>query len=300
MPAQAHLLTKNVSLMCSRVIAIAIVVHRAHPTAANELMTTGPLPTFVIIGAQKSATRWLRANLGKHPQIFTASKELNFWNASKFDERHGLDAYRARFDGRRGEPIVGEATPGYMIWRHRPAEVAARMRRGLPDARLLAILRNPIDRANSAMMHHVRRGRIAPGYRLIDIVRAREPAELDWFCLVSGGWYAASLEPYVEQFGDQLLVLLHDDVATDPVGTYNVALRHVGATPDFTPNDLARVVFSNRSGDTRSEYALTAADRAALWEFFAADVARLEEMFGLDLSQWAPEGRSGSQQDRAS
>src|SRR5215469_2459465 len=164
-------------------------------------MTKGPLPTFVIIGAQKSATRWLRANLGKHPQIFTAPKELHFWNAPTYDESD-LDPYRSQFTGWRGEPIVGESTPGYMIWRHNPADVADRMGKAIPDVRLIAILRNPIDRANSAMLHHVRRGRIAPGYRLLDIVRAREPAENDWFCLVSGGWYAASLEPYLDRFGD--------------------------------------------------------------------------------------------------
>jgi hypothetical protein len=250
-------------------------------------MTKGPLPTFVIIGAQKSATRWLRANLGKHPQVFAAPKELHFWNSSSYDASD-LDDYRAQFRGWTGEPIVGESTPGYMIWRHQPAEVADRMHKSLPDARLLAILRNPIDRANSAMLHHVRRGRIAPGYRLVDIVRAREPAERDWFCLVSGGWYAASLEPYLDRFGDQLAVLLHDDVGRDPVGTYEAALRHVGASPDFRPHDLDRVVFSNRTRNTTPEYELTVDDRVALWEYFRDDVARLEAQFGLDLSRWAP------------
>lgn len=254
-------------------------------------MTNSPLPTFVIIGAQKSATRWLRANLGKHPQVFTAPKELHFWNSNSYDESD-LDAYRALFQGWNGEPVVGESTPGYMIWRHRPADVADRMCKAMPDVRLIAVLRNPIDRANSAMLHHVRRGRIAPGYRLVDIVRAREPAERDWFCLVSGGWYAASLEPYLECFGDQLMVLLHDDVARDPVASYGKALLHIGAPPEFQPRDLARVVFSNRNKDMRPEYELTDADRVALWQCFSDDVARLETMFGLDLSRWAPNGNA--------
>jgi Sulfotransferase domain len=253
-------------------------------------MKKGSLPTFVIIGAQKSATRWLRVNLGKHPEIFTAPKELHFWNSDEYEAGRDLDRYRSQFQGWRGEPIVGEATPGYMIWRHEPAVVAERMQQGLPDAKLIVVLRNPIDRANSALLHHVQRGRIAAGYRLVDVVNARQPAETDWFCLVSGGWYAASLEPFLERFGDQLLVLLHDDVKTDPVGTYHTALRHVGASPDYTPNDLARVVFSNRSAGTSAEHTLTPEDRAALWDCFSADVARLETMFGMDLSQWAPNG----------
>jgi hypothetical protein len=138
------------------------------------------------------------------------------------------------------------------------------------------------------MLHHVRRGRIAPGYRLVDIVNARQPVENDWFCLISGGWYAASLAPFMERFGDRVLVLLHDDVATDPVTTYHAALRHVGASPDFVPDDLARVVFSNRSSDRPAEHALTPDDRVALWKWFSADVARLEEMLRIDLSRWEP------------
>jgi hypothetical protein len=39
-----------------------------------------PLPTFLIIGAQKSATRWLRLNLGLHPAVFAASREIEFFN----------------------------------------------------------------------------------------------------------------------------------------------------------------------------------------------------------------------------
>ncbi len=241
------------------------------------------------LARKRRATRWLRVNLGKHPQIFAAPEELHFWNTRTYDEL-GLDPYRSLFTGWAGEPIVGESTPGYMIWRHNPDRVADRMGKAIPDLRLIAILRNPIDRANSAMLHQVHRGRIAPGYRLVDIVRAREPAERDWFCLVSGGWYAASLEPYLDRFGDQLTVLLHDDVKRDPVGSYDAALRHVGASADFRPPDLTEVVFSNATKDVRPEYELTAADRVALWDCFSADVARLETMFGLDLSRWAPEG----------
>jgi hypothetical protein len=251
-------------------------------------MTQNPLPTFVIIGAQKSATRWLRSNLGQHPQIFTAPSELHFWNEKWKVRDLGLERYRQQFAGWKGEPITGEATPGYMFWRHHPRQIARRMNEGLPDARLIAILRNPIDRANSAMLHHVRRERIQTGVRLVDLVRARRPPEKDWFCLVSGGWYAASLAPFVEHFGDQLLVLLHDDVSHDPAGVYEAALRHVGAEPGYVPSRLSRVVFSNRKAKAMHQYELSPDDRLEMWEYFRDDVARLEEMFAIDLSRWTP------------
>src|SRR4051812_38372679 len=107
----------------------------------------GAFPTFVIIGAQKSATRWLRINLGQHPEIFTAESEIHFWNNGHRVEKLGLDWYREQFEGWNGERIVGEATPGYMFWRHGPETVARRIKDHHPDVKVIAILRNPVDRA---------------------------------------------------------------------------------------------------------------------------------------------------------
>src|SRR5262245_29223633 len=111
----------------------------------------GPLPTFVIVGAQKSGTRWLRYNLGLHPEVFTAPVEPNFFIDDRADEPEGLAWYRSHFEGWAGEPIVGEAAPAYMMWHHDPDLSAARVQRVLPEARVIAILRNPIDRAQSAL-----------------------------------------------------------------------------------------------------------------------------------------------------
>ena len=100
-----------------------------------------PLPTFLIIGAQKSATRWLRDNLGSHPEIFTAPTEVGFFHLPRRYRELGVDWYRSKFDGWAGEPIVGESTPGYMmLWNH-PHEVAARIvddASGRPPARRAA------------------------------------------------------------------------------------------------------------------------------------------------------------------
>jgi hypothetical protein len=253
-----------------------------------------PVPRFVIIGAQKSATRWLRKNLGEHPDIFTPRSEVHFWNREDRVTKLGLDWYRDQFNGWNGEPIVGEATPGYMIWRHQPERVAARMKELCPDARLIALLRNPIDRANSAMMHHIRRGRLPAESRLVEVVRERTPPQKDRLCLVAGGWYAASLQPFLDAFGDGLLVLWQDDIGTDPVGVYDAALRHIGASPDFEPSELSKVIFSNRRGKAGRVYELTHADRVDMWEYFRDDVARLEHLLDVDLSRWEPHEEDSS------
>jgi len=250
--------------------------------------TTRPLPTFLIIGAQKSATRWLRHNLGRHPEIYASPHEIGFFNSPKRFADLGVEWYRAQFDGWEGEQIVGEATPGYMMWRHEPQIVAERIRDTIPDVRLFAILRNPVDRANSAMVHHIKYERLHPRSRLVDLVERKTPNG-DRLGLVAGGWYAASLKPYRELFDDQLLVVLHDDIRDDPIGTYETALRHVGATPDFVPPELEQLVYSNQQGDSAHwKRDVSPSERAALHQHFYDDIRELEQMIGRDLSMWDP------------
>jgi hypothetical protein len=262
--------------------------------------TPGPLPTFLIIGAQKSATRWLRLNLGEHPDVFTAAAELSFFNAPERFAK-GTESYSKQFDGWNGERIVGEATPGYMMYRRKRRErsaVAKRIFSVDPEMRLLAVLRNPVDRTYSAYVHHLRRGRIPTDVDVLSYVRSVRPRE-DPLHVVSGGWYHASLKPFRRIFGDKLLVLLHDDVNRDPVSVYRTALAHVGADTSFLPPELAEVRFGNvpprESGlrDGEGSYKpLTLAQRRELYGYFRDDIRRLQQMLGVDLSAWTPPTRS--------
>jgi hypothetical protein len=246
-----------------------------------------PLPTFLIIGAQKSATRWLRHNLGEHRDVYVAPSEVKYFNHPKRVAALGTDWYREQFAGWRGEPIVGEATPGYMIPRHSPDDIARRVHDTLGgDVRLIALLRNPVDRAQSALVHHVRYERIHPKTQLIDLVRS-DPPEARWMAIVDAGRYAESLESYRRVFGDGLLVLLHDDVGHDPRRSYSEALAHIGARGDFVPPALAEVRNSNQDGETA---AIPADVRRELFEYFRDDVERLEDLLGRDLSCWRPPG----------
>lgn len=246
-----------------------------------------PLPGFLIVGAQKSATRWMRTALGEHPDVYSATRELEFFNHN-FDK--GLKWYLQQFDGWNGEEIVGEATPGYMFWRERPGIQAARIRGLIPRVRLIAILRNPMDRARSAFIHHIRRGRIDPSADLIEWVETVDP-EKDKLGIISGGWYAASLEPYRRRFGAGLRVFLHDDVESDPVGVYRQACAHVGVPGGFLPPSI-------HERRNRGEEALAADNprarvldedagfRSTLYPQFETDIRKLESMFELDLSLW--------------
>src|SRR5690606_33439746 len=106
-------------------------------------MDAARLPTFLVIGAARSGSTWISRNLARHPDVFIPKeKELHF-----FDQRYeeGIEAYRAYVRAATAEKAIGEATPAYL---HTPA-AAARIRAHLPDVKLIACLRDPIDRLYS-------------------------------------------------------------------------------------------------------------------------------------------------------
>jgi hypothetical protein len=251
-------------------------------------------PNFVIIGAQKAGTRWLRVNLDCHPEVFADVPELAYFSSNRYSQ--GIDWYRSRFEGWDGQPIVGEATPAYMMATLRPERTAQRIDEQLPGARLFAVLRDPCERAYSGFLHHAKRGRVAVDADLLEYVRTTPP-ENDPLHIIAGGWYARSLTPYFERFGSRLCVLLNDDIKNDPALVYARALEHLGLQTGYLPPELDKVRFSN---DVRKESRYAGADgrrrsmneheRAALYPYFADDINRLEQMLGRDLSGWRPSG----------
>jgi hypothetical protein len=228
--------------------------------------------------------------------VYTAPLELGFFHSRRRYEEGGVDWYRAQFGGWAGERCVGEATPGYMMWRLDPIAIAERIEHVVPEAQLIAVLRNPIDRAYSAMLHHVRRQRIPPWSSLLELVR-RQPPHHEFMGLVAGGWYAASLEPYYKWFGEQLLVLVFDDIVADARSAYAQALSHIGVAPGFAPPDLHEIVYSNRAspgtgyGPSRIPAEPSLEERRALYEYFRDDLRRLEDLLERDFSIWYPDAR---------
>ena len=103
-------------------------------------------PRFLIIGSPKCGTTAVAQYLSSHPQVLLSTpKEPHFFDSAR--HRGGLDSYlAAHFAGWRDEAVAGEATPSYL---HLPW-VPERVRATLPDARLIALLRNPVDRAYSS------------------------------------------------------------------------------------------------------------------------------------------------------
>jgi hypothetical protein len=126
--------------------------------AAQRRAIEGPLPDFVVIGTQRGGTSYFYKLLTtKHSLVReAAAKELHFFD-NKFAE--GVRWYRRcfsegeRIDGHR--TITGEASPSYLF----DPQVPERMARIVPETRLIALLRNPVDRAYSHYQMEVRRGK---------------------------------------------------------------------------------------------------------------------------------------------
>lgn len=231
--------------------AVRTVARRTQQAYGIATAGQRPLPDFLIIGAQKAGTTALFAYLRWHPEITGPSwKEVSF-----FDRRYREDerTYRASFPAkprqwlvarRRGRwPLVGEASPSYILHPLAPQ----RARDLVPQARLIAILRNPIDRAYSHYQHEVRLGREPFSFeealeREDDRLRGeveRMVAEPSYFSeswwdytYVARGRYAEQLERWLSVFPrDQLLVLFMEELRDDTPGTYARVLDFLGARP---------------------------------------------------------------------
>jgi hypothetical protein len=149
------------------------------------------LPDFLIIGAMKAGTTSLFDWLGLQPEVFVPHvKEPNYF--SDEDEwKKGIDRYRSLFRDAASDQCVGEASVNYSDPSRAPV-AAARMMDVIPDAKLVFVARDPVERARSHYRHEVLRGRekrslgaalASPGCRYVE-----------------RSLYYRCLEPYLERF----------------------------------------------------------------------------------------------------
>jgi Sulfotransferase domain len=208
---------------------------------------------FLIIGAMKSGTSSLWALMREHPDIWVPMpKELPFFNGPEHDR--GWDAFARR--NLRGAPPgakVGKATPSYMAGapldpverEDLEREIPERIARQFPDIKLIAILRDPVERAVSqyTMGRNVgaeTRGPDEAFEQLLQpaaLARARrDPHGLEGYVVL--GEYGRLLRGYLDVFGSsQLLPLSTAQLSDDPRSVLERVWRFVGVD-DYVPADL--------------------------------------------------------------
>lgn len=255
----------------------------------------GPLPSFLILGASKSGTSSLFDYLMQHPRIV----EPLFKEVHYFDVHHarGLRWYRACFPrqaagpGEPGagtlRPITGEASPYYLFHPAVPERVAQDL--GPGRVKLVALLRNPVDRAYSQWNHETRKGNETLGFaEAIEAEDARLAGEEErlladptyhgenhrWFSYRSRGLYADQLERWFARFPrTDLLVLPSERFFEDTGAVLAEVFEHLGVPPVEVPHER-----NKNPGGYAPDRDREARDALAAW--FEPHNARLFELLG--------------------
>lgn len=277
------------------------------------------LPNFIVCGIQKGGTTSLYHYLREHPEVFMSeTKEVNFFHLH-FDR--GPDWYASHFADVGKETAIGEASPNYM---HHPG-VARRIHDLLPDAKLLFVLRDPVDRAYSNFWFNIGRETWDPSASFSDVLRTEDGADR----LIEKGYYHRHLGGFLEHFDrDRILVLLNEDLQSNPEEVMRDCYRFLDVSEDFVPEtdrrynatelprgriailalkvaprirSVARVLVPTAVKtllemprarlrrlffEKRRPEPIADADRAYLEDLYRDDVLALAERFRLDLSAW--------------
>ncbi|MDF2977927.1 MAG: putative sulfotransferase [Actinomycetospora sp.] len=258
------------------------------------------LPDFLVIGAPKTGTSALHRALAGHPELFLPSvKEPKFFLtdgpppstgggpgdvATWGEQVWRREDYEALFDPAPPGTLRGEGTVFYLYDRDAHRRIADL----LPAVRLIAVLRDPVERAHSNWSH-LREAGLEPETDFLAACRAEADRR-------GAGW--AHFWHYVDQgrYGEQLdhltglvdreriLLLRYRDLRDDPVATADRVCGFLGVAPGRiteVPPHHVRPDVRGRSGGGPSP-----AEREALLPAFADDVARVEAHTGWDLVDW--------------
>lgn len=259
-----------------------------------------PLPDFLIIGAQRSGTSSLYKYLEQHPCILSSLRKETEYLSSRWS--NGEAWYRAHFPSRwrrsvehrrRGFDVVTfEASPNYLFHPLAPARAA----KLVPDAKLVVLLRNPVERALSHHQHEVRAGRESLSFeKAIASESQRLAGEVDrmvadptyrsssWerYSYQARGRYAEQLERWMEVFPpERFLVLKSEDLYDRPAGCYHEVLAFLGL-PAWTPSTFRNYSYAGslRPGPPP----LSSALRSRLVEDFAGPNHQLSSLLGRDF-----------------
>lgn len=272
--------------------------------AAAYRAVTSPLrmmPDFLVLGTARGGTTAFYHYLTRHPALGEAViKEVHYfdWNFAK-----GPLWYRAHFPTERHKRhmeaelgqrfLTGEATPAYF---YNPV-VPPRVARTVPQAKLIVLLRNPVERAFS----HYRlcsqnRTDLRPFGTALDEEEQQIREELEAFSQAAAarsplrsylaqGLYAEHLQRWLRSFPrEQLLILRSEDYFTQPDAVLREALAFLGVSAESLPENIAYDHFDKyTSSTTVAGQALDPALRERLVAYFAPHNERLYAFLGRDM-----------------
>lgn len=205
-----------------------------------------PIPSFILIGAQKAGTTWLWHNLKQHPELdLPAAKEIHFFGAVEL-YRKGTGWYYQHFEGLNPDKVTGEASTTYLYdylpyWENSTGELTHEhslpcipelVLKELPDVKILVILRNPISRAVSAYRHNVKAGRVPLGLGLKEAVE-----QIPMLRILEMGYYARYLELWKQYVSPERMrvFVFEEDVVKDGEKSIRDICEFLGINQNFQP-----------------------------------------------------------------
>jgi len=288
-------------------------------------------PDFLIIGAMKAGTTSLYQYLKQHPDIYMSPvKEPNYFTfgesercleikkAEPESRVCGIEEYAALFENASDEKAVGEATTSYLDC-HFAAE---RIKTLIPDVKLIAILRDPADRAHSHFMYNKRLFYEKLSSLELCIEQEESRVEEDFstrYKYLGKGFYYQHLQRYREFFPEhQIKVLLFEEFKHNPGSVLQDIFLFLGVDETFAPDisikyntsgswrngavkhimqvgqPLVRVLqkrlpprLVSQIGRTIMKPAASKPDtRQFLISHYRQDVLQLQELLNKDLSSW--------------
>jgi hypothetical protein len=210
--------------MTAKPLQAAATVESSEATGNGPGAVEGALPNLVVIGAQKCGTSGLHYYLSLHPEVsMSRPKELNFF----IEERNwprGVDWYRRHFDPR--ARVRGESSPNYTAYPQHDG-VVERMHSLLPDARLIYLIRDPLERIAAHWVHNY--------------AKRRERGDLRATLLhpqtsyLSRSQYHMQLQQFLRLYNrERLLVVEQNELRDDRAATLERIFEFVGVDPGFT------------------------------------------------------------------
>jgi len=202
------------------------------------------LPNFLIIGAAKAGTTALYWYLDQHPQVYMSpEKEPRFfsWVGQEWDPTNPalrktintLEKYEALFEGVQDEVAIGEASPSYLFNPNAPVNI----KKYIPETKLVAVLRNPAERAFSHFLHFIK-CEYEKEYNFDKAIRDIEGYKIgNWTPredYINFGFYGKQLRHYYDLFDkDQIKVYLHEDLKNDTPGILRDIYGFLGVDSGF-------------------------------------------------------------------
>jgi len=197
---------------------------------------------FVVIGAQKSATTWLFECLHEHPEVVVPQqKEVHFFcreNDCRFSTRSfGKDWYLSNFNNSSDSKIkvAGELTTDYMYYPY----VVDDLHRFQPDLKIIALLRNPVDRAYSAYWMWRRHNQNLPDFQ--DMLAVSDSS------LLARGLYMRQLLPYLSKFGrEKVKIYIYEEIQRQPEEFFTDLYGWLGVDQQFRPRAMKETIGGTR------------------------------------------------------